>query len=140
MEQTPTRDVPLLREKVNRVIRRADKLPGSHDESALKHILETYPRDELFQISEQEMLETGMAILQLQTRNETRLFVRRDRFDRFISALVFVPRESFNSDLRQRIGKVLCDAFDGTLTAFYPLYGDAPLARIHYLIDLNAGD
>ena len=81
-----------------------------------------------------------MAILQLQTRNETRLFVRRDRFDRFISALVFVPRESFNSDLRQRIGKVLCDAFDGTLTAFYPLYGDAPLARIHYLIDLNAGD
>ena len=135
-----TRDVPLLREKVNRVIRRADKLPGSHDESALKHILETYPRDELFQISEQEMLETGMAILQLQTRNETRLFVRRDRFDRFISALVFVPRESFNSDLRQRIGKVLCDAFDGTLTAFYPLYGDAPLARIHYLIDLNAGD
>ncbi len=133
-----TRDVPMLREKVNRVVQRAEKLPGSHDESALKHIMETYPRDELFQIGEDEIFQTALAILQLQTRNETRLFVRKDRFDRFISALVFVPKESFNTDLRARIANVLCTAFNGTLTAFYPLYGDAPLARIHYLIDLEA--
>lgn len=132
-----TRDVPLIRKKVETVIQRTGKLPGSHDESALKHILETYPRDELFQISNDDLYDISLAILQLQTRNETRLFVRKDRFDRFVSALVYVPKEAFNSDLRSRIADVLCEAYDGELSAFYPNYGDAPLARIHFLIDLH---
>ncbi len=131
------RDVPLIRNKLEHVLKTTGKLPGSHDASALKHILETYPRDELFQISEAELADISLAILQLQTRNETRLFVRRDRFDRYISALVYVPKESFHSDLRAKIADVLCRAYNGELTAFYPQYGDAPLARIHFLIDLK---
>lgn len=132
-------DVPLIRRKVANVIRKIGKPPGSHDESALKHILESYPRDELFQISEDDLTGISLAILQLQTRNETRVFIRKDRFSRFISALVYVPRESFHSDLRARIADVLCEEYDGVLTAFYPQYGDSPLARILFLIDLKEG-
>lgn len=132
-----TKDVPLIRRKVDRAMQAAAKRPGSHDANALKHILETFPRDELFQIPGNELLDIASSILRLQDRIEPRLFVRKDRFNRYISALVFVPRESFNSDLRARIGKTLERAFNGKLRAFYPLYGDAPLARIQYLLDLD---
>lgn len=131
------REVPLIRRKVSHVISTAGKRPGSHDANALKHILETYPRDELFQMSELDLLDVSLAILQLENRKETRLFVRKDRFNRFISALVFVPKESFNTELRSRIGAILEKAYGGRLTAFYPKLSEAPLARIHFLVDID---
>lgn len=134
-----TRDVPLIRRKVERAMQAAGARPGSHDANALLHILETYPRDELFQIADKDLLTTSLAILQLQDRTETRLFIRQDRFDRYISALVFVPREAFNSDLRAKIGRLLEGAYDGTLSAFYPTFNDAPLARILFIVQLQPG-
>ncbi len=133
------RDVPLIRQKVEWALRAAGKRPGSHDQKALQNILETFPRDELFQIDEAQLLKTSLGILNIQDRGRTRLFLRRDRFGRYISALVFVPREVFNSALRERIGKYIAAAYKGRVSAFYPQFGDGPLARIHYIIGLNPG-
>jgi glutamate dehydrogenase len=129
-----TRDVPLLRRKTARVLERAGKDEASHNGKALRNIVENYPRDELFQISEDELLETSLAILHLFDRPRPKVFIRRDRFDRFVSAMAFVPKERFNSTVREAIGQALARAFGGRLSAFYPLFGDAPLARIHYII------
>jgi hypothetical protein len=74
---------------------------GSHDHKALVEIIETYPRDALFQISEDELLEIAMGILHLGERRRVRLFVRRDVFGRFFSALVYLPRERFNTENRR---------------------------------------
>ena len=131
------RDIPLIRQKVERALQAAGKRAGSHDANALKHILETYPRDELFQIGDDDLLRIATDILHLQDRSETRLFIRKDRFDRHVSALVYVPKESFNSDLRARIGATIAKAYGGKIAAFYPLFGDAPLARIHFIIALR---
>ncbi len=128
------RDVPLLRRKVARVLERAGKDPASHNGKALQNIVENYPRDELFQISEDELLTIGLAILHLFDRPRPKVFLRRDRFDRFVSAMAFVPKERFNSTVREAIGQALARAYGGRLSAYYPLFGDAPLARIHYII------
>ncbi|MDX2235556.1 MAG: NAD-glutamate dehydrogenase [Hyphomonadaceae bacterium] len=128
------RDVPLLRRKTARVLERAGKDEASHNGKALRNIVENYPRDELFQISEDELLSTSLAILHLFDRPRPKVFVRRDRFDRFVSALAFVPKERFNSTVREAIGLALARAYGGRVSAFYPLFGDAPLARIHYII------
>ncbi len=95
-------EIPVLRQKADRVLERSGLLPGSHDHKALVEILETYPRDALFQISEDELLEIAMGILHLGERRRVRLFVRRDVFGRFFSCLVFLPRDRFNTENRRR--------------------------------------
>ncbi|MBL8558584.1 MAG: NAD-glutamate dehydrogenase [Hyphomonadaceae bacterium] len=129
-----TRDVPLLRRKTRRVLERAAKDPASHNGKTLQNIVENYPRDELFQISEDELLQTSLAILHLFDRPRAKVFARRDRFDRFASVMAFVPKERFNSTVREAIGLAIARAYGGRVSAFYPLYGDAPLARIHFII------
>jgi glutamate dehydrogenase len=129
-----TRDIPLLRSKVAHVLARSGAAPGSHDYSVLRNILETYPRDELFQIGADELLEISLGVLHLTDRPRPRLFIRRDRFNRFVSALVFVPKDRFNSQLRAAIGALLVDHYGGYIEAFYPQLGEGPLARIHFLI------
>jgi len=131
------RDVPLLRRKVRRVLERADKLPGSHNAKKLQNIVENYPRDELFQTDEDDLLSISLGVLHLEDRPRPRLFLRRDRFNRFISALVFVPRERYNTRLREQIGAMLKDEYGGRLSAFYPQFGDGALARVHFIIGLN---
>jgi glutamate dehydrogenase len=129
-----TRDIPLIRLKMRRVLERAGKDPASHNGKALQYIVETYPRDELFQIAEDELLTTSLGILHLFDRPRTKYFARRDRFDRYVSVMAFVPKDRFNADVRARIGEALARAYGGRVSAFYPLFGDAPLARIHYII------
>jgi glutamate dehydrogenase len=84
--------IPLLRQKIDRVMERSGLSPSSHDGKALLNILETYPRDELFQISEDDLYEISLGILQLQERSRVALFIRRDPFERFLSCLIFAPR------------------------------------------------
>jgi glutamate dehydrogenase len=97
-------------------------------------ILEQYPRDDMFQADEDELFDITLGILRLQEHQRTRLFVRRDRFDRFVSCLVFVPRDKYNTDLRQRIQKLLMQAFNGTSCEFTPLLSESPLARIQITV------
>ena len=113
--------------------------PGGHNEKALINILETYPRDELFQIDVDTLRETSLGILRLYKRPRVKLFLRRDRFDRFIAAIVYVPRDRFNSDVREEIGEYLADTFKGRISSFSPFFGDAALVRIHYIIGIDAG-
>jgi len=134
------RDVPLIRRKVRRVLDKAAKTPGSHSAKKLRNIVENYPRDELFQTDEDDLLEISLGVLHLFDRPRTRLFLRRDQFDRFVSALLFVPRDRYNSGVRAQAGALLAEAFGGRQSAFYPNFGDGPLARVHFIIGLNPFD
>jgi len=101
--QASPREIPILRRKVDAVLQRAAFPAESHNQKALLEILESYPRDELFQISHDDLFRISMGILHLGARQRLRLFMRRDTFDRFISCLVFVPRDRFNTENRRLI-------------------------------------
>jgi len=135
----PASDIPLLNKKIDEVIQGAEFAPGGHNEKAIVNILETFPRDEMFQTDVETMRETALGILRLYKRPRTKLFLRRDRFDRFVSAIVFVPRDRFSSETRQGIGDVLARAYNGRVSAFYPYFGDASLIRVHFIIGMDPG-
>ena len=135
-------EVPIVRGKVEAVVARATAVgvaAGGHSSKALSHILESYPRDELFQISADELYAIATGILQLGERQRLRLFVRRDPFDRFVSCLIFVPRESYSTELRRRFLQTLTAAFDGWSTEFDVLLSDDVLARIHITVRTTPG-
>ncbi|GAB4355319.1 MAG: NAD-glutamate dehydrogenase [Gammaproteobacteria bacterium] len=136
--QSP-RSIPLLRQKFDRVMKRAKFPPASHDGKALAHILESLPRDELLQMREDELFETCMGILHLQERQRVRLFLRRDPFDRFVSCLVYVPRDSYNTELRMRMCAILMKAFNGTDIDFTVQLSEQPLARVHFIVRTEPG-
>ena len=127
-------EIPLLRRKVRRVRERSGMPPGSHDDKALVEILETYPRDELFQISDDDLFGIAMGILHLGERPRVRLFPRRDTFGRFFSALVFVPRDRFNTQVREAIGEILMETFDGVSIDWNIRLSESVLARLHYVV------
>ena len=133
-------EVPLIRRKVAGVLARADKAPGSHNEKRLRNILDNYPRDELFQITEDELLSISLGVLHLYDRPRIRIFTRPDPFDRFVSVLCFIPRERFDAAVRQRIGQILARAWGGRVSAWYPQLSEAPLVRVHYIIGVTPGD
>ncbi|MBC8120128.1 MAG: NAD-glutamate dehydrogenase, partial [Burkholderiaceae bacterium] len=132
-------EVPLLRGKIEQVAARSGLAPGSHLGKAMAHVLESYPRDELFQITADELYEIATGIVQLGERQRFRLFVRRDPFERFVSCLIFVPRENYTTDLRLRFQKILIDAFEGSTADFDVLLTDAVLARIHITVRTTPG-
>ncbi|MBL8839209.1 MAG: NAD-glutamate dehydrogenase, partial [Alphaproteobacteria bacterium] len=137
--QSP-RLIPVLAEKVSAVLARAGFAPASHDGKSLTHILETFPRDELFQATADELFATAVGILRLQERQRTALFVRKDPFERFVSCLVFVPRDRYTTDLRIRIQKILEAAFAGSVTAFQSQFADETvLVRVHFIVKTTQG-
>ncbi|MBX9635712.1 MAG: NAD-glutamate dehydrogenase, partial [Magnetospirillum sp.] len=131
--------IPLLRRKVSRVQAQAGFPPFGHDAKALANILETYPRDELFQISEDLLFTAALAILHLQERPRVALFVRRDEFGRFVSCLVYLPRDRYDTPLRLTAIRLLEQAFSGTLDAYYTQISDGPLARLHVVVRTQPG-
>ena len=133
-------DIPLVRERHEYVLRRSGLNPTSHSGKALRHILETLPRDELFQASEEELFRTGMGILGLQERVRSKLFLRRDRYGRYFSALVYVPRERMNTQLRKRIEDMLKGALHGERIDTNVQVGESPLAQMHMIVRPKAGD
>jgi glutamate dehydrogenase len=130
----PARATPFLRLKVADTLWRSGFDPQSHDGKALAHILETFPRDELFQVSEDELHEIAMGILGLQERQRVALFVRRDPFGRFVSCLIYVPRERYSTALRQRFAAILEHAFAAKVDGFTTHLDDAVLARVHFML------
>ena len=131
----PASDIPLVRGKVSAVLENAGFAPGGHNENALLNILETFPRDELLQIDEQTLTTIALGVLQLNKRPHTRLFLRRDRFDRFVSALAYIPRDRFNSTVRERICRLLSKSYRGSLSGFTVFFGEGALVRLHIIID-----
>ena len=131
------REIPYLRGKVARAVERAGFDPGSHDGKAYIAILDDFPRDDLFQIDDDELFDLSIGILRLYERPRTQVFVRWDKFDRFVSVLAYVPRERYRTDTRLRIADILCKAFDGHLSAFAPSLTHDTLARIQFIIGRN---
>ena len=135
-----TRSIPYLRHKVTNVIARAGFSAGGHSGKALTNVLETYPRDELFQVDEDTLFRNALTIMQLDERPRVRVLARRDRFDRFVSVLVYVPRDRFGSTIRAMIGEFLAETYKGRLSAFYPFFPEGPLVRVHFIIARYEGE
>lgn len=131
--------IPLLRGKVARIVERAGFRPLGHDGKALQAILENYPRDELLQADEGVLYDTALAILRLQERQRVAVFLRRDEFERFVSVLVFIPRDRYDTRLRLRIQQLLEAGCAGRVTAWYTQVADAPLARLQCIVKTTPG-
>src|SRR5919106_4177433 len=134
------RDIPVLRRKVAKVLERAGLPQYSHDQKALLNILDTFPRDELFQISDDQLFEITMGIPRLEELRRVRLFIWHDDYGRFISALVYVPRDRYTTTVRRRIEQVLHDAFPGASFDFQVLLSESVLARLHFIIRVPPGE
>ncbi|MGF7160752.1 glutamate dehydrogenase [Rhodoligotrophos appendicifer] len=133
------RTIPIIRRKVAHVIEHTGLDMESHSGKALLHIIETFPRDELFQSDVETLGDMATGILQLEERPRTRLFVRKDKFNRFISAFAYIPRDRFNTDVRIRIGELLAAAYEGHVSAFYPSFPESALVRVHFIIGRQGG-
>jgi glutamate dehydrogenase len=132
------RDIPVLRRRIRQVLAKAAFTPGSHNEKALLDVLETYPRDELLQTPSDELHPIAIGILHLKDRQRVRLFVRQDPYGRFLSCLVFVPRERYDTDTRKRIEHVLTTAFDAHVSDFSVRLSESVLARVHLILKIDA--
>jgi glutamate dehydrogenase len=132
--------IPVLRRKVDAVMERAGFEEASHDGKELLTILENYPRDELLQIDEDELYHTAIGILGLQERQRLRLFIRRERFGRYFSCLVFLPRDRLNTDNRVAIQRILLDALGGVSLEYQSRLSESVLARIHFIVRIEPGD
>jgi len=135
-----TAGIPLLSRKVKKILNRSSFAPDSYNYKALRNILEVYPRDELFQVSEDEILRTSLGILDLGERPRTRIFIRHDRYDRYVSILTFIPRDRYDSQTRERISTIFVNTYKGRLSAYYPYFDDTSLARVHFIIGLDPDD
>jgi glutamate dehydrogenase len=125
------REIPLLRHKVAQVEEHFALAADSHDGKALQHILESFPRDELFQASVAELNRIVTGVFGLQERPRVRVLLRRDAFRRFYSCLVYVPREKYNTQVRQRVEKVIREAFSAFSMESQVQIAESNLARIH---------
>jgi len=129
--------IPFLRHKVETVLHRSKLSRRGHAAKTLLNILETFPRDDLFQASIDELYDLIMGIFQLQNRRQTRLFVRKDAYGRFISCLVYMPRDNFHTDILYRVQVVLESAFSGFETTYSTYFPESLLARVHYVIRID---
>ena len=128
------RQAPVMGRKVARVLARAGFPPASHSRKALIDILQTYPRDELLQISEEELFQIATGILHLGERQRLRLFVRRDTFGRYLSCLVYVPRDVYNTENRLKIEAILLRELGGESVDWDLRLTESVLARVHFVV------
>ncbi|MEO1187504.1 MAG: NAD-glutamate dehydrogenase [Pseudomonadota bacterium] len=124
------RNIPLLRRRMERVLNLLGVLPGSHNEKAISNIIEGWPRDELIQTKSEHLAPIMQGVLELVARPRVRVFTRPDRFNRFVSTVVFVPREAYDTDLRRHISHAIEDAWGGRMTAFQPSFDGATMVRV----------
>src|SRR6266700_3434060 len=133
------RQIPYIRRKVAQVLERAGFDADSHSGKAVLHILEDYPRDELFQVDAETLYNFVMEILILYERPRVRALARADKFDRFVSILVFIPREKYDTDVRTRVAAFLAQIYKGSISASYVSFPEGALARVHYIIGRYEG-
>ena len=132
-------DIPVVRRKVGSVLDRGGFSPDSHSGKDLLQILQTYPRDELFEIDSEDLYSIAVAVMQLQERRRTRLFLRVDDYGRYVSALVFLPRERYITKVRLEIEKILRSAIGGVSVDYTARVSESVLARLHFVIRMPVG-
>ncbi len=129
--------IPVVRRKVDAVLRKAGLHRGSHDWKELQQILEIYPRDDLFQIDADELFGTAMGILHIHERRQTRLFVRRDLYGRYFSCLVYAPRDIYSTDFRIRVQDILCEELNSQRVEFNTHFSESILARTQFILHVD---
>ncbi|MDC9701455.1 MAG: NAD-glutamate dehydrogenase [Alphaproteobacteria bacterium] len=132
--------IPYLRRKVQNVLQQTGFDTKSHSGKTLLNVLENYPRDELFQIDQDLLTSFVLTIIQLEKDARPRVLPRVDKFNRFVSLLVFVPRDRFSTNIRKKIGDYLAHAYNGRVSVFYPAFLESFLVRVHYIIGHDDGD
>ena len=137
--EAPATSLPLVRCKIEHVLARAGRNPSAHTGKRLRYIVETYPRDELFQIGEDELYRIALGVLHLYDRPRVRLFARTDSLQRYVSALLFVPSDRYSSDVQDRAGEIMARAWGGHVWSATPTLSDPPLARVCYVIAIPPG-
>ncbi|MER8017610.1 NAD-glutamate dehydrogenase [Streptomyces griseoluteus] len=133
------RRVPVIRRKVAEVLERAGFSPNSHDGRDLLQILETYPRDELFQTPPAELQSIATSVLYLQERRRLRLYLRQDEYGRYYSALVYLPRDRYTTGVRLRIIDILKEELGGTSVDFTAWNTESILSRLHFVVRVQPG-
>ena len=133
------RQIPYVRHKVAQVLQRAGFDPNSHSGKTLLHILEDYPRDEIVQVDVETLYNFVMEVLILYERPRLRALARADKFDRFVSILVFIPREKYDTDVGTRVAAFLAQIYNGAASASYVSFPEGALARVHYIIGRYEG-
>lgn len=134
--QSVTR-VPFIAQKVRRVVEASGFAPDSHLAKDLLGVLETYPRDELFQASIEDLSEIATAVVHLRERRQARLFLRKDEYRRFMSCLVYIPRDRYNTTVRLRLEQLLRRAFGGDSVEYTTLVSESALARLHFVVRMG---
>jgi glutamate dehydrogenase len=129
--------IPVLRRKARQVLDVSGLAPTSHSGKDLLQVLETYPRDELFQTPAEDLATTAMAVVHLQERRQLRAFVRADEYGRFLSFLVYLPRDRYNTEVRERIQRILLAATSGKSIDFTARIGESRLARVHFVVRMR---
>ncbi|KTD20280.1 NAD-glutamate dehydrogenase [Legionella lansingensis] len=137
---TNPKHIPFLRHKVALIMKNSNLNPRGHAGKVLLNILETLPRDDLIQGSEDELLEIAMGIFYMQERRRIRMFARADVYRRFVSCLVFVPKERFNTELRLAMERILAESFNSHEITFSTWFSESVLARIHFIVRTNPQD
>jgi glutamate dehydrogenase len=132
--RTSVRELPVVKRKVNEVIQRSGLSPRSHSGKDLLEILETYPRDELLQIGTEELYRTVMGVLRTAGRHQLRLFLRRDAYGRFLSCLVYLPRDRFTTHSRLKLQEILLRELNGIGVDHTTRVSESHLARIHFIV------
>ncbi|MFC4586437.1 NAD-glutamate dehydrogenase [Sphaerisporangium corydalis] len=126
--------IPVLRRKLDEVLEQAGLTAESHDGKDLIEILETYPRAELFQVPAADLVPMALGVLRLRERKRVKLFLRRDDYSRYISCLIYLPRDRYTTDVRIRMQDILIQALGGTTLDYSTMIGESPLARLHVVI------
>jgi glutamate dehydrogenase len=132
--------IPVIRKKAQQVIDQAGFDPLSHTGKALMDVLETYPRDELFQTPVEELAPIAEAVLQTRERRQVRLFIRRDVYGRFLSCLVYLPRDRYTTAVRERIAAILKHQLGGESVEYTARVSESLLARLHFVIRPQRGE
>ena len=127
-------EIPVVRLNYDKVMQSSGLSLEGHSGKALRQILETMPREELFQATPDQLLQTSVSILSLQERFRPKLFIRKDPFGRFFSVLIYLPKDRFNTEIRTRIEDMLMRALNGDRIDKTLKIGDSPLAQLHLLI------
>jgi glutamate dehydrogenase len=132
--------IPLLREKAAEVLRRIGFDPRSHAGKALMDTLETYPRDELFQTPVDELAPMAEAVMHARERRQVRMFLRRDTYGRYVSVLVYLPRDRYSTSVREKFGAILKEELGGESIEFSARVGESTTANVHFVVHPPAGE
>ena len=132
-------DTPLVRMKVDIILQKSGMAEDRHAWKTMLHILESLPRDDVLQASSTELLSIATGVLNLQERAGVRLFIRRERFGRFFSCLVYIPRDYFNTENREKIQKILKRALKGNKLDYVVQVSELALARLHVIVRPRSG-